>query len=337
MHDGGGKSLKLRQGKPSCKPHVSGLGTGIWALQSPTSPPPCAMPLIINGEAIDDEILESEFRQIKGHFERTLQVACCERDPEFMTTAKDNITARVLLNQEALSRFPDIADEDVTVRFDKLVEEAGGEEHFYLKIGMPFKDEQLVRQNVANGVRMDKMLAEVYLPEPEYSDADLRAHYDSHPNAFLSEEIIRASHITKGLEGATSRRDVYEQMRKLRQQLQDGYDFDKLAEEQRGNDQQQIDLGWFKRGEFMEEFETIAFSMQPGEISPVFTTQLGFHICKLIDRKPTEPLPFDDIKDAVRTRMIEEHRDTKFNAFIDQLKASATIDDSSCGEGCGGH
>jgi parvulin-like peptidyl-prolyl isomerase len=87
----------------------------------------------------------------------------------------------------------------------------------------------------------------------------------------------------------------------------------------------------------MEEFETIAFSMQPGEISPVFTTQLGFHICKLIDRKPTEPLPFDDIKDAVRTRMIEEHRDTKFNAFIDQLKASATIDDSSCGEGCGGH
>ena len=131
------------------------------------------MPLIINGEAIDDEILESEFRQIKGHFERTLQVACCERDPEFMTTAKDNITARVLLNQEALSRFPDIADADVTARFEKLVEEAGGEEHFYLKIGMPFKDEQLVRQNVANGVRMDKMLAEVYLPEPEYVEADL--------------------------------------------------------------------------------------------------------------------------------------------------------------------
>lgn len=295
------------------------------------------MPLLINDEAIDDDILEAEFRQIKGHFERTLQVACCERDPEFMATAKDNITARVLLNQEALKRFPDIADEDVTTRLNKLVEEAGGEEHFYLKIGMPFKDEQLVRQNVANGVRMDKMLAEVYLPEPEYAEADLRAYYDSHPDAFLSEEVIRASHITKGLEGATSRRDVYEQMRKLRQQLQDGYDFDKLAEEQRGNDQQQIDLGWFKRGEFMEEFETIAFSMQPGELSPVFTTQLGFHICKLSDRKPSAPLPFDEIKDAVRTRMIEEHRDTKFNAFIDQLKASAVIDDSNLRDETCGH
>ena len=295
------------------------------------------MPLLINDEAIDDDILEAEFRQIKGHYERTLQVACCERDPEFMATAKDNVTARVLLNQEALKRFPEIAEEDVTARLNKLVEEAGGEEHFYLKIGMPFKDEQLVRQNVANGVRMDKMLAEVYLPEPEYSDADLRAYYDTHTDAFLSEEVIRASHITKGMEGATSRREVYEHMRKLRQQLQDGYDFDTMAEEQRGNDQQQIDLGWFKRGEFMEEFETIAFSMQPGEISPVFTTQLGFHICKLVDRKPSAPLPFDEIQDAVRSRLIEEHRDTKFNAFIDQLKASAVIDDSNLRDETGGH
>ena len=47
------------------------------------------MALNINGEHIDDEIIEAEFRQIKGHFERTLQVACCERDPEFRGMAKD--------------------------------------------------------------------------------------------------------------------------------------------------------------------------------------------------------------------------------------------------------
>jgi hypothetical protein len=48
------------------------------------------MALIINGEHIDEEIIEAEFRQIKGHYERTLQVACCERDPEFRGMAKDH-------------------------------------------------------------------------------------------------------------------------------------------------------------------------------------------------------------------------------------------------------
>ena len=41
------------------------------------------MALIINGEEIDDEVIEGEFRNVKGHYERLLQVACCERDQEF--------------------------------------------------------------------------------------------------------------------------------------------------------------------------------------------------------------------------------------------------------------
>lgn len=296
------------------------------------------MALIINGETIDEEIIEAEFRQIKSHYERMLQVSCCERDPEFQGYAKDNITARVLLNQEALKRHPEVEPDDVTARLSRLIEEAGGEEHFYFNIGVPAGNEALVRDNVANGVRMDKMLAAVYSPEPNPNDEELKAFYDAHIDSFKSEEQIRASHITKGLEGAKSRRDVYQSMRELRQQLVDGYDFEKMAEEQRGNEQQQIDLGWFKRGEFMEEFETIAFSMNEGELSPVFTTQLGFHICKVTGRRPAAPVPFDEIKDAVRARCIEVHRDSKFNAFVDSLKSSAAIEDTNPdGEGCGCH
>ncbi len=291
------------------------------------------MALIINGETIDEEIIEAEFRQIKGHYERTLQVACCERDPEFQGYAKDNITARVLLNQEALKRFPEVSDEEVDARLAKLIDEAGGEDQFFLKIGMPMRDLSLVRSNVVGGVRMDKMLSEVYGEEPNPSDDDLKAFYDKNIEAFKSEEHICASHITKSMDGAKSRAEVYAKMREIREQLMDGTDFAVLAEEHRGNEQQQIDLGWFKRGEFMEEFETIAFSMREGEISPVFTTQLGFHICKVTGRRPSAPVPLEEIKDIVRARLIEESRDTKFNAFVEQLKASASIEDSDPSNG----
>lgn len=286
------------------------------------------MALIINGEQIDEEIIESEFRQIKGHFERTLQVACCERDPEFRSKAKDNISSRVLLNQEALKRFPDVAEADVSARLEKLIAAAGGETQFYMGIGMTTKDEVVVRENVANGTRLDKMLGEVYAPEPDPSDAELRAYYDQNIQHFLSDEQIRACHITKSLQGAESRNAVYEAMRQLRKKVLGGEDFIKVAEENRLDAEQQIDLGWFKRGEFMEEFEAIAFSMDENEISPVFTTQLGFHIAKVVGRRPAAPIPFDEAREHVRNRMLDEYRDQKFNEFLESLKAAAAIEDT---------
>lgn len=286
------------------------------------------MALIINGEHIDDEIIEAEFRHIKGHYERTLQVACCERDPEFRGMAKDNIISRALLNQESRRRFPSVADEDIKSRLNRLIEEAGGEERFYMNLGMPVKNEDAIRENVAGGVRLDKTLQEIYAPEPSPSEDELKACYASNLKHFMTEEELSASHITKSLQGAMSRQEIYQSMRELRSQLLAGADFAKLAEQHRADDQQQIDLGWFKRGEFMEEFETIAFSMNEGEISPVFTTQLGFHLCAVTGRRPSVPRPFEEVRDVVKERFLEEHRDKKFNAFLEELKATAKIEDT---------
>lgn len=296
------------------------------------------MALIINGEEVDDEIIEGEFRNVKGHYERLLQVSCCERDPEFRGYAKDNIISRILLNQEALKRVPTVNEADVTERLNKLIEQAGGEDHFYRNIGMPFKDEAVVRENVAGGVRLDKMLGEVYGTEPDPSVDELRAFYEAHIDHYMTEEIVHAAHITKSMQGAKSRQEIYESLRAVRRQLLDGADFLTLAEEHRADEQQQIDLGWFKRGEFMEEFEVIAFSMQEKEISPVFTTQLGFHICTVLGRKAPEAMPFEMVKDSVRQRLIETFKDTKFNEFIEQLKTSAEVNDTdppeeTCGNG----
>jgi parvulin-like peptidyl-prolyl isomerase len=286
------------------------------------------MALIINGEHIDDEIIAAEFRHIKGHFERTLHVACCERDLEFRRMAKDNLISRALLGQESRRRFPEVPEAEVTARLQKLIDEAGGETQFYLNIGMPAKDESLIRENVSGGVRLDKTLQEIYQPEPDPTEAELRACYEKNLKHYMTDEEIKASHITKSLQGAASREEVYQAMRDLRSQLLAGADFAKLAAEHRADEQQQIDLGWFKRGEFMEEFETIAFSMGEGEISPVFTTQLGFHICTLTGRKPSVARPFHEVRDEVKNRFLEEHRDKKFNAFLEELKAAAKIEDT---------
>ncbi len=45
------------------------------------------------------------------------------------------------------------------------------------------------------------------------------------------------------------------------------------------------ELGLFERGTMVPEFETAAFNLKEGEISPVIETKFGFHILQLIERR----------------------------------------------------
>lgn len=45
------------------------------------------------------------------------------------------------------------------------------------------------------------------------------------------------------------------------------------------------DLGWFSRGEMIQEFEDAAFALEPGEVSEAIKTVYGYHFIKLDDKK----------------------------------------------------
>ena len=79
--------------------------------------------LRVNGELIDPNLLEDAFARIKSEAEARLQVSCCERDPEFMAQAEEEVIDSVLIAQEAENRFPELPEAEVKTRLEETLRE----------------------------------------------------------------------------------------------------------------------------------------------------------------------------------------------------------------------
>lgn len=74
----------------------------------------------------------------------------------------------------------------------------------------------------------------------------------------------------------------------LRERVLKGEKFSMLAtlySQDPGSTSKGGELGFFTRGDMVGEFEAAAFSLKPGEVSPVIETKFGFHIIQLIERR----------------------------------------------------
>ncbi|MDG1854163.1 MAG: peptidyl-prolyl cis-trans isomerase [Verrucomicrobiales bacterium] len=285
------------------------------------------MPLTINGELVDEGLLDAEFSQIKAHFEQQANVSCCERDDEFMGYAKDNIIARVLLSQKAKQTIEDPASEKVDQHLVKLKEEYGGEESFYFKLGIAPGNEEGVRKDIIESMRVDSLMEQMSGDCPEPSDEDIQEYYNTEKDSFMTPEEVRSMHIFKSLQQAENKEHLFTEMRKVRDFACSGNDFMDLVRKHSDKPEDEADLGWYKRGELMDEFELITFSMEIGEISPVFSTQWGMHLAKLTDRRCPEPIPLEKVREEISDLIKAEHRESELKTYIEKLKKSATITD----------
>ncbi len=81
--------------------------------------------------------------------------------------------------------------------------------------------------------------------------------------------------------------DTEDEIKAIQKRLDNGITFEYLAQKYSKcpSGANGGDLGFFKRGQMVKEFEDAAFSMQPGEISQPVKTQFGWHLIKVIETK----------------------------------------------------
>lgn len=156
--------------------------------------------------------------------------------------------------------------------------------------------------------------------------------------ATLTDEAIEEAYAAK-YEGTTPQEEynashilveTEEEAAAIKEEIENGADFAATAREKStgpsGPNGGQ--LGWFGTGAMVPSFEAAVIALEVGEVSDPVQTQFGWHVITLNEtRTPDNPT-----LDEVRTEIVQEVRETAVEAYVEELKGGAQIDQSGAGD-----
>ena len=164
------------------------------------------------------------------------------------------------------------------------------------------------------------------------ADADVSAFYEKNPDQFKEGEAVHASHILFAAPQTATPADKQKARAKADAALKAiraGGDFAAIARAQSqdpGSAKNGGDLGFFPKGQMDPAFEAAAFSLKPGTVSGVVETSFGFHIIKVVERRAARTMPLAEVAGQIEQYLTQQQRETMLNAFIEQAKAKAKIE-----------
>lgn len=148
---------------------------------------------------------------------------------------------------------------------------------------------------------------------------------------------VHARHILLKLNSSMSdaeKKKVWQRARQIDEAMQDASDevFATRAKElsQGPSASKGGDLGWFKHGAMLPEFEKAAFALQPGQTSGVVQTMFGLHIIRVVDRRHIEPDSFEAHRDQIHEILLNIDLQDQLPRWLSGLKAKASIERRTC-------
>ena len=202
---------------------------------------------------------------------------------------------KLLINQAKLDSI-EVSEEEVEVqlnaRVDRILEFMNGDlKQFEDYYGQSVSDvKEQFREDLKNQLLSERMrsqiMANITVTPSEVKDFFALIPQDSLP--YFSSEVEIGEIVYKPLISKEANQKAIDTLESVRQRIiTDEATFENMAIAYSGDGSARLggDLGWAKRGKYVQAFEAAAYKLDKGEVSPVVETEFGFHIIKMQERR----------------------------------------------------
>ena len=283
------------------------------------------MTLIVNGEKIEDSLIQWEVERLRPDYEQVFKdQEPAEREAQLLDWSRENVIESVLINQETKKHGDQIPIAEVESAFAQLKKQYKGQR---LPEELDGGNDEEIKENIELELRIERMFRKVCKDVQQPSKDAVLKYYEENKEQFKSAEQVRVAHIVKYINGFTDEATAYNLIKKTQDELKKGAVFETLAAKYSDCSDNGGDLGYITRGQMVEEFEDVVFNLGLGEESDIFRTRFGFHIAKLYDRKSAVVRSLEEIRDHIANELKKQMQSKAVDEFVDRLKGKAKIEE----------
>ncbi|QED46619.1 peptidylprolyl isomerase [Cytobacillus dafuensis] len=235
----------------------------------------------------------------------------------------DKLITDEIIEQEAKKEKVKISQDEIDKEMKTLAEQYGGEKAF----------DEILKTNGVDKTEFEKSM-ETYLttkkllePRIKITDDEMKTYFEENKASFAQEEQVQASHIL--VEDEKTAKEVIKK-------INAGEDFAKLAKEystDASNSESGGELGYFGRGDMVEEFSNAAFSLPVGKISDPVKTEYGYHVIKVTDKKEAKEANYEDSKEKIKAAIFDSKISSEFSTWLDEKHKEYEIKNYLDGKG----
>ncbi len=307
-----------------------GQATAPEAAPAPPKPVPAQLPEVlakVNGQ----DVKRSDLDMLVRDMELGQGPIPADRRDEVLRATLDRLITYTVLSQEAKTRQVTATDAEIDDRLNQMRKQFPDEAAFKKALGERNMTLDRLRSDTRDNLVISKMMESEVATTPGASDAEAKEFYEKNPDKFKQTEQVRASHILIRIDekaDAAAKQKARARIDGLLKRAKAGEDFATLAKENSadGSAAQGGDLNFFARGAMLPAFDEAAFALKPGQISDVVTTQFGFHIIKVTDRKEPSTVPLGEVSERVKQFLSGQKKQQKADEFINALKQKCKIE-----------
>jgi len=151
--------------------------------------------------------------------------------------------------------------------------------------------------------------------ESSLSESSAKKYYEVHKTRFSTEQVHVQHILARDEEDAKAILAKAQEPNADFQALAEKMSKDPSAKNNRG------DIGFIGRDRFVPEFTEAAFSTPVGNIVGPIHTTYGYHIIKIVDKRPGKALEYDEVELQVKNALRQE----LIRNYVESLKGQAKI------------